>query len=119
MAETTKLVMIDLDRHFIRGMLIAMLGAASGMKFSEMSPFLTDTKNSSPMKALVEKAELTGDLGGAKIAFIINTALHDLFQNTMGLDRGHSKILIEMIAGMIVNGSYHHNQNLREGPKRV
>lgn len=114
-------MIITLDPQFIRAMLIALLGAASDMKIKDMSSWIEKEKTEAGkgvMKKLVDKAEIGSDFGGAKIAFIINSMLQDLFQGVMELDRGHSKILIEMIAGMIVNGSYHHPVDLKEGPKR-
>jgi len=109
-----KFVYHKLDPDVVRIMLVYCLSAASEMSLKQI-PGKADKEY---MRYLCSKADLFGDLGGAKIAFIIKTMLLELFITISEQSREKAEILCEMIFNMAIDAKCVSNIDAPEGPKR-
>lgn len=113
-SQDLKFVYHKLDRDMIRSMVVLLLGAAAEMNLGDFEGKITPAY----AEHLVKKADILGELGGAKISFIFVTILRDLFINVMKLPTERVDILMEIIFTMSVDCKFRDNTDAPEGPKR-
>lgn len=104
----------QLDAKVVRAMLVFALGGTAQLKFDEILPAVDKPY----LEYLVGKADLLGEMGGARLSFVLVTMLRDLFMNVLEIEPGRAKILVEMVLTMAQNIPFNLDEAKTEGPKR-
>lgn len=108
-----KFVYHKLDPNIIRSMTVMALAGASEMQAHQIQPRRDDAY----LDYLLSKANIGGDLGGAKLSFVLVTLLRDLFVNVMKQDPQRAEVLCEMVFTMAAGHKFTAHEPV-EGPKR-
>lgn len=114
--QPLKFVYHKLDPNLVRAGVIVLMAGAAEIKREHILA-RTDTEY---FEYLAKKADIFGDLGGAKLSFVLISLLRDLFTNVLKQSPERTTILVEMVLNMALNNTFRaaNDDNLPEGPKR-